>query len=217
MIAQLYSTTCAALLLFLVSTSFSFAEASQQRHNSSIRGATATVAKIIAPATEEQTKAIPPDIQPPLIALLYNYQQLVTTGEAVQQGEASVWVENPRTIRSETLNYHLEGMLPFTKFQIFIAQGVTCDEGVDAIGGAYWNADRLEADPWLDFNIDATDAEGVVSGSLPFSNGYSLDGNFGHALVVLDAVNGVCVACGVLMYNIPLDDALTDASAVEAA
>mmetsp|Transcript_23140 Transcript_23140/g.35701 ORF Transcript_23140/g.35701 Transcript_23140/m.35701 type:complete len:210 (+) Transcript_23140:398-1027(+) len=206
---QQFSTTC-ALLLYLVINSF----AASQRHNS-IRGATVTK---IAPVAEEteQNEAIPPaDIQPPLIALLYNYQQLVTTGEAVQQGEASVWVENARTIRSQTLDYYIEGMPPFATFQIIIAQGMTCDQGADAIGGAYWNADQLEADPWVDVSIGAADAEGVISGVLSFSNGYSLDGNFGHALVVFDAVYGVRVACGVLLYNIPLDNAVTDT--VEAA
>ena len=67
---------------------------------------------------------------------MYNYPELMT-GNVVQQGEVSIWVESAQSIEDETLNYAFVGMPP--SFKIHIAEGGSCDVVVDDMDIGYGN------------------------------------------------------------------------------
>ena len=196
----LLSITCTLLISTTCFAASQFSASSNQHHHLHVQ----TQQNNIRGSGSDIRTA---EIQPPLIALMYNYPELMT-GNVVQQGEVSIWVESAQSIEDETLNYAFVGMPP--SFKIHIAEGGSCDvvdDDMDIGYGPYWNANVMESNPWLGVALINSDVDGFAIGSFMFDNGYNLDNNFGHALVVLDEF-GTLVACGVLLYNIPFAETL---------
>ncbi len=84
---------------------------------------------------------------------------------------------------------------------IHIHEGVSCNSN-DQVMGHYWNISALgELDPWV--NVTYTTNKGGVSGAsvvLMGGNGYSMEENVGHAIVI-HGQDGEKIACGILMKS----------------
>lgn len=82
---------------------------------------------------------------------------------------------------------------------IHIHEGVSCDNK-EQVMGHYWNSTALgESDPWT--NVTYTTNEDGISGEtimLMGGNGYSIEENNGHAVVIHDQ-NGTKFGCGILV------------------
>lgn len=89
---------------------------------------------------------------------------------------------------------------------IHIHEGFNCDTS-DEVMGHYWNQINEESllDPWLTTTY-STNEVGTADGSIWMlgGNGYSVEENNGHAIVVHDR-NGKKVGCGVLMISTTKD------------
>jgi len=80
---------------------------------------------------------------------------------------------------------------------IHIHLGTTCSDA-DLVYGHYW-APAGTPDPWTgDVTYYDSDADGNATGDFIVENGYTIEGNVGHAVVV-HASDGSRIGCGVLM------------------
>lgn len=143
---------------------------------------------------------------PLLTALLYHHPIDYNIG-LEPRGQATVSFNiktEDSTAFDATLEYSLYGISPNSNGSIYVAQGTTCDDN-NEIGGAYdpyWNADVIEANPWLDQEKSySSDEAGVSSGLFGFYNGYDHDDHYEHMVVLRDSF-GARLACGVLMTDI---------------
>ena len=84
---------------------------------------------------------------------------------------------------------------------VHIHQGVSCSNS-EQVMGHYWSTSTLsELDPWV--NVTYTTNKGGFSGGfvvLMGGNGYSLEENIGHAIVIHDE-DGKKIGCGILMKS----------------
>ena len=80
---------------------------------------------------------------------------------------------------------------------IHIHTGTSCDTA-DVVGGHYWDSGKTE-DQWVTAYgaVYNSDASGKDKDAFDLTNGYDIDGNDGHA-VVIHAQDGSRVGCGVL-------------------
>lgn len=82
---------------------------------------------------------------------------------------------------------------------IHIHEGVSCSSK-DQVMGHYWNSSNIgELDPWVNVTYN-TNKDGMSGGfvDLMGGNGYTIDENVGHAIVIHDE-SGNKIACGILM------------------
>jgi len=97
-----------------------------------------------------------------------------------------------------SLKYNLKGVEEnCIDCGIHIHAGTTCDDA-DLVEGHYWDAAKTE-DLWTTAGgaVYNSDAGGNTKDHFHLTNGYDVDGNNGHA-VVIHAQDGSRVACGVL-------------------
>ena len=98
-----------------------------------------------------------------------------------------------------SFKYDLTGVAAnCTDCGIHIHTGTTCDDA-DLVGGHYWDATKTE-DLWTTaggavYNTEPTSKK--AKGSFSLTNGYDVEGNDGHA-VVIHTSGGARVGCGVL-------------------
>mmetsp|Transcript_22865 Transcript_22865/g.45740 ORF Transcript_22865/g.45740 Transcript_22865/m.45740 type:complete len:153 (+) Transcript_22865:98-556(+) len=79
---------------------------------------------------------------------------------------------------------------------VHIHTGTTCSDA-DLVGGHYWAPAGTE-DPWMnDVTYYDSNSSGNAIGQFSIENGYLMEGNVGHAVVVHDS-EGVRVGCGIL-------------------
>lgn len=88
------------------------------------------------------------------------------------------------------LNFQLKGLGRRETGQIIIHEGTSCT----TIGGEYWNADKLDSNPWTsDVGYTAKKKGKAKSkGDIQVSNGYAKGDNEGHAIVVYTEAGNYC-------------------------
>jgi len=98
------------------------------------------------------------------------------------------------TLDGEVLvNYDLEGLEVSTSGGIHIHSGTTCLVA-DWVSGHYYDSDSMD-DPWT--TEWTSDELGEAVDYFTVDSGYSIEDNYGHALVVHDS-DGTRVACGLI-------------------
>jgi hypothetical protein len=81
---------------------------------------------------------------------------------------------------------------------VHIHSGTTCDDK-DLVGGHYWDPAKTE-DLWTAAGVYNTTFKGNAKGSFSLTNGFDLEANLGHAVVMHDSA-GTRIGCGVLSYS----------------
>jgi len=114
------------------------------------------------------------------------------TGDYDAIGGYVVVAENITESSSLTVTYDLYNLETDTSGGIHIHEGTSCDSA-DSVGGHYYDVD---SDPWTT-EWDTTDNEGNASGSFSIYTGYSIEDNYGHALVIHES-DGTRASCGLI-------------------
>ena len=142
-----------------------------------------------------------PMMEKRLFADMRNYLPEYDTSRGTIEGDVRMEFFGDNSFRVQA---HLEGLPPQCfACGIYILQGTDCSQPHAALGGHYFNSDKLKNDPWnvgngVHYN---SDANGTSHHSFYLYNGYSFDDHFKHVLVIYDQGNAP-IGCGQLWSTV---------------